>query len=273
MAIVFQTTFSDANCAEWTQADGLGDAAVCQTGDGIQGNGGWTASPGAVEDKITAAANMAAGGGGKGYRHAVGDGLNNVGGGARLSWSAVSEMWVRYYIRFQAGFAWGGGIINMKTIYSNVDASGTFYFGLHDGVVGGHIENDTGFGDPSGNHHSTKTWAQMQGGSTGDGLWHCLEIHTKMNPLAAVADGVIEFWLDGVLLYSNSGCKFATSDGATWSGTLIGENSNDPQNGGTVAFVDFDDIAVSDSGYIGPLSGGGGALLKKIHNEGLFAGA
>src|SRR5437879_7070251 len=70
---LFQTTFSDANCAQWTQANGLGDSNVCQPGDGISGEGAWTASPGAVEDKITSVANMAAGGGGKGFRHAVGE--------------------------------------------------------------------------------------------------------------------------------------------------------------------------------------------------------
>jgi len=98
LPLVFQTTF---NCPEWSQSNGLTDASVCNSGDGISGNGGWTTSGGSL-DQITAAANYSGGGGGRGFRHWVGDGLNNTGGGIRVSWVGVPEIWFRYYIRFQS---------------------------------------------------------------------------------------------------------------------------------------------------------------------------
>ncbi len=276
MADIFSTTFDDTNfptvrapSIHWEQTvDGLSDAAIGQVGDGLSGSGGWTTSNGAG-DQILAAANNPAGGGGKGFRHWVGDGLNNVGGGISLALpSSQTELWIRYYIRFQSGFAWNGSIINMKTIYNT--GSGTFYFGIFFDKVGGHVQNDSDHGQGQGNHLSSVTWAQWQGGSTGDGLFHCLELHVKINPLGAVADGVFEFWLDGAALYSNSSVKFSTTDSNVFNGFKVGENSNDPQNGGVDAYVDFDDIVISNSGYIGPL--GGGAALNVDPETGFALG-
>lgn len=260
MATIFSTTFDDANFPtvratgiHWEQlVDGLSDAAVGQTGDGLSGDGSWTTNLGAG-DSILAAANNPSGGGGKGFRHWVGDGTNNGGGGINLQWTPTSEVWIRYYIRFQTGFTWGpgdnGGYI--KTIYCNSGRPGTFYFGLHHGVVGGHIEVDPIGG--TGNHHSAVTWADWQGGATGDGLWHCLEVHAKMNTSGAASDGVFEFWLDGTQLYSNSTAHFSNSDGAQFSAMHPSNHAN-PQNGGVDVYVDYDDIVISDSGYIGPLN-------------------
>jgi len=90
---------------------------------------------------MTAAANYSRVGGGKGFRHWVGDGLNNGGGGIVVQWPPTSEKWFRYYIRFQSGFAWGRGV-NMKTIYCNRNQPGTFYFGVFNRVIGAHIERD-----------------------------------------------------------------------------------------------------------------------------------
>ena len=246
--LVFQTTF---NCPEWRQSDGLNDNQVCNSGDGIAGNGAWTTSNGS-QDQITTPANYAGGGGGRGFRHWVGDGLNNTGGGIKVSWSGISEMWFRYYIRFQSGFRWGGGVSpNMKTIYCNYAEPGTFYFGLHDGVIGGHVEVDKTGG--TGNHHSSVTWAQWQGGSTGNGNFHVLEVHARMNTTGSSSDGVLEFWLDGAPLYSSSTVHFSNSTGTRFNNCKVGENHNNPQNGGVDVYVDFDDIAVSNVGYVGPL--------------------
>jgi hypothetical protein len=246
--LVFQTTF---NCPEWRQSDGIGEAVVCNSGDGISGSGGWTTSNGS-QDQITAAANYSGGGGGRGFRHWVGDGLNNAGGGIQVSWISVSEIWFRYYIRFQSGFRWGSGVSpNMKTIYCNYAEPGTFYFGLHEGVIGGHVEADPSGGN--GNHHSNVSWAQWQGGSTGDGNFHVLEVHAKMNTTGSSPDGIFEFWLNGNLLYRSSTVHFSNATGTRFNNCKVGENHNNPQNGGVDVYVDFDDIAVSNVGYIGPL--------------------
>jgi hypothetical protein len=241
---VFQTTF---NCPDWNQRLGLSDAAVCSSGDGITGGGGWGTHNGSV-DQITTAANNPAGGGAKGFRHWVGDGLNSNGGGIVVSFGSISEMWFRYYIRFQSGFTWSRSI-NMKTIYCNRGRPGTFYFGLHYGSIGGHVEVDRTGG---GNKLSDLLWSQWQGGWAGDGNFHVLEVHAKMNTTGASSDGILEYWLDGTRIYTNSMVHFANTTGATFSNCLVGSNQNAPQNGAD-AYVDFDDIAVSTTGYIGPI--------------------
>jgi hypothetical protein len=245
-APLFQTTF---NCPDWNQNMGLGDAAVCSAGDGISGNGGWTTSNGSV-DQITAAANNPAGGGGKGFRHWVGDGLNNGGGGIGIQFSPRSELWIRYYIRYQSGFGWGGSIFH-KQIYVTQGAPGTFYFGLHAGSIGGHVEVDQNGG---GIKLSSMSWSAMQGGSTGDGQFHCMEIHVKMNSTGTSSDGVFEMWHQGTQIYSASNVHFSNSTGAAWS-NFFTSNHNAPSNGGVDVYVDYDDIVVSDSGYIGPIGG------------------
>ena len=266
MATVFETTFDDVNFPtvratgiHWEQTvDGLTDAVVGQTGDGISGQANDTTTLGAGE-QILAAANNSEGGGGKGQRHWVGDGTNQTSGGILVQWNGVAEMWLRYYIRFQSGFTWGAGDNGgyIKTIYVNSGQAGTFYFGLNHGVIGGHVEvDDTG---GTGNHHSAVTWADWQGGSTGDGLFHCLEVHAKMNSSGAASDGVFEFWLDGTQIYSLSTVHFSNSDGALFNASTFGSNSSNPQNGGVDVYVDFDDIKISDSGYIGPIAGAAAA--------------
>ena len=245
LPMVFHTTF---DCADWNQSMGLSEAVVCGRGDGIRGNGAWTTRNGAL-DQITAAANYAGGRGGKGFRHWVGDGRNNGGGGIVVTFQPTREMWFRYYIRFQGGFAWADGVINMKTIYCNRGEPGTFYFGLHDGVIGGHVEVDrTGIG----NKLSNVTWAQWQGGALGDGKFHALEVHARMNTTGTSSDGLLEYWLDGRRIHSDSTVHFADSTGATFTNCAVGENHNRPANGAD-AYVDFDDVAVSRTGYVGPV--------------------
>jgi hypothetical protein len=224
---------------------------VCSSGDGITGNGSWTSSSGRV-DQITAAANNPVGAGGKGFRHWVGDGLNNGGGGIVVSWPGVPEIWFRYYIRFQSGFRWGSPIF-MKTIYCNRNSPNTFYFGLHGGVVGGHLQFDQANG---GIVASNVSWSQMQGGSVGDGNFHVLEVHAKMNTTGSSSDGIFEFWLDGTRIYSNTAAHFSNTTGALFTDCAVGENHNNPQNGADT-YVDFDDIAVSSTGYIGPVGPSG----------------
>ena len=245
--LVFQSTF---NIPEWAETPTRGDtdAQLAPDGDGISGNGGWITLNGSV-DQVTVAANNPAGGGGRGFRHWVGDGLNNAGGGIVVSFTPVSEMWFRYYIRFQAGFAWDPSTIFMKTIYCNRGLPGTFYFGLHEGVVGGHIE-----AMPLVNHQSSVTWAQWQGGQGGDGNFHVLEVHAKMNTTGTSSDGVFEFWLDDRPIYSNSNIHFGNATGGQFANCAVGENHNSPQNGAD-AYVDFDDIAISATGRIGPIGG------------------
>jgi hypothetical protein len=179
---------------------------------------------------------------GKGFRHAVGDGLNNNSGGLRIEFPGQPEIFIRYYIRFPLGFSWDSQI-NMKTIYVNQGSPGTFYFGLHQNRIGG-VRGGTVI------HHSPLSWSDWMGGSTGDGNWHRLEVHAKMESASGAGDGVFEFKLNGNLIYSNLATGFGNSAGALFDHLVVGSNADSPLNGGVV-FVDFDDFAISDSDWIG----------------------
>ena len=242
VSLSFQTTF---NIPEWNQSLGISDAQLAPAGDGIRGEGNWTTTNGSM-DQVTLAANYPGGGGGRGYRHWVGDGPSNNGGGIEIFWPATSEYWLRYYVRFQIVSGWQQSVF-MKMLY--ILPPGTFYFGFHDSVVGGHVESDSvdhGFG--LGNHKSTVSWSVVD-----DTNWHCMEVHAKMNPVGGVGNGVFEFWLDGAKIYSNSSVNFTNSNGQQFSGARVGENAHSPANGGVDFYVDFDDFAISNSGYIGPI--------------------
>jgi hypothetical protein len=266
---VFQTTF---NIPEWIQTPGLSDSdgQLAPAGDGITGNGGWTTSNGS-RDQITAAANNPAGGGGRGFRHWVGNGLNNAGGGIVINFTPSTQVWIRYYIRHKAGFAWAPGGQNMKTIYCNRNIPGTFYFGYFFGAIGGHVEQDSGTGNHIADFLNSSppeliqqmTWANWQGGSTGDGNFHVLEVRAKMNTTGASSNGVFEFWVDDTKIYSNSNVHFANTTGARFTNCAVGENHNAPQNGAD-AYVDFDDIAISTTGYIGPIGATGTPVPQNL---------
>ena len=243
--IIFSTTFDDANFPDrrpgehWRQSDGLSDSAVGQPNDGIAGYGAWVA----VEpDRIVTDANNPSGGGGKGFRHFHGDGVNVNSGGIRISWPPRPEVWLRYYIRFQLGFMWSSQI-NMKTIYFNQNSPGAFYFGLHQNSVGG-VRGGTVI------HHSNIHWEDWMGGPTADGNWHKLEVHAKMESSFGSMDGVFEFKLNDSLIYSNLATSFGNNAGDMFDHSLIGSNANAPANG-QIMFVDYDDIALSDSGWVG----------------------
>ena len=177
--LVFQTTF---NCPDWNQTMGGADGNVCSNGDGIAGAGDWKTSNN-TSDLITAAANNPSGGGGKGFRHWRGNGDNNNGGGLAITLPAnVTEMWVRLYIRFQAGFSWSGGNpLYTKDNYWGSCGSGCVIFGIQGNHSWG-VNYNGGV-----NHPSSLTWAASQGGNTGDGLWHAYEYHLKQNGSSAIS--------------------------------------------------------------------------------------
>lgn len=196
-------------------------------------------------DEVKAAANNTAGEGGKGFRHVRCDGFDLNGGGLKVDplppSGGYTEFWARVYMRWASGFAWSGGAPGFSKDlhwFGNAGAEGNF--GWHSGGVV-NIEQES----PGRQYSSTKTWASLNGGSTGDGLFHCYEWHYKRGN---GSNGVAEIWVDDtqVANYTN-GTQNAT---ATWNWMVIGSNQNSPLNGAT-SYTDFDDIAVSIVGRIG----------------------
>lgn len=230
------------DCADW-----LSYSATLSC-DGLSKGGNWTCSGGEYE-QIISDANMAAGEGGKGQRHWEGDGNNNNSGGTYLVFnSAQSEIWIRWYMRYQSGFAWSS-LVYDKLLYLHTANSYHIpeWVGLDGFSLGSQAKSSGGT-----THYCTCSncgWTTIMGGATSDGLWHCYEIHLKMDTDGT--DGVGEMWIDENLIISKTDVDFGTSAG--WINFLIGSNQLDPNNGGC-EYVDFDDMAVSATGYIGPLS-------------------
>lgn len=229
----WSTTF---DCPEWYK---YSDSLSC---DGLEKFGAWHCN--GNYEEITVDANFPAGGGGKGQRHWKGDGGNKNSGGTALKFNSIqTELWIRWYMRYEAGFKWNIlGYDKMLYIHSNgkhVDVIPEWY---------GRNGFDIGAQGAGGRYPCFNCgWESTMGGPLSDGKWHCFEIHIRMDTNGS--DGVSEAWIDGKNILSNKNVDFGTVDG--WSWFLIGSNQAKPDNGRCMA-VDFDDIAVSNTGYIGP---------------------
>ncbi len=247
-AILFQTTFDDTNFptirapgVHWDQLlDPHTDAAIGQVGDGIGAHGNWLTAN-LSGDQILAAANHPGGGGGKGFRHWRGDGDNNTGGGLTITLPApVTEMWVRVYMRFSLGFAWSGGApLYTKDNYWGGCGSGCVIFGVQGNHSWG-VNFDGGT-----NYPSSLTWAASQGGNTGDGQWHVYEYHLKQNGTA----GTIEVWVDGVRYLNITNADLGSTP---WQSFALGENQATVTGCTPDCYTDYDDIAISTTGYVQP---------------------
>lgn len=155
-------------------------------------------------------------------------------------------------MRYQAGFAWST-LGYEKIIYINPRSSADGF------VVPGFYPNDTlnVWGGSTYNNQSLtgKGWYTVNG-TTGDGLWHSYEIHIDRNTCGGTADGVIDWWIDGVLVHNQTNAQFSCSNGpANMREIVFGENQSSPSNGGP-RYLDYDDITISNTGYIGPINNG-----------------
>jgi hypothetical protein len=241
-SLVWQTTF---NCGDWNQSMGIGESQVCNSGDGISGHGTW-ATPGHPNgDEITLAANYSGGAGGRGFRHWRADGFDVNGGGIKIGMpSGLTDLWVRFYMRYQAGFAWNpsGSPGFTKDIYALGNPGPDWTFGFH-GSGGMWGWTNSGSADTG-----SIGWTSIMGGATSDGRWHCYEYHVKLG--TTTSNGIKEYWVDGNLGLRTTSANTGTS--GNWRELVFGSNQNAPANGGDM-YTDYDDIAMSASGRIGCL--------------------
>jgi hypothetical protein len=275
--IAWQTTFDASKCAERWQCDGTDpagcgapsyslrkpwdNAALCG-GDGAITAHGMFFSPGHRRGgEIRAYANMTNGGGGYGYRHWVGDGFDRQSGGVKIDLTqiglaAYTEIWARGYFRYSAGFVWtpGPGPGFTKEIYGLNGTANPYVVGFKYGNqvqfwVNGGCRTDACNGTSHG-------WTDTMGGAVGDGLWHCLEWHIKQG--TTTRNGVREVKIDGKMVLQDRASNTGTT--GTWNGFVIGSNQNDPFNdraddglinGSQEGYRDYDDFAVSYTGWIG----------------------
>ena len=163
-------------------------------------------------------------------------------GGMKIEFTpAQKELWVRWYMRYQAGFKWNP-LVADKWLY--------FHPGEPHAVVPEWYSDEVNVWSlAQGNHRSLTNngWSQVMGGSVSDGKWHFYEVHLKMDTNGA--DGVAEVWIDGTKKLTATDVDYGTQAG--WSYFVIGHNKGVVSNGVPMA-IDFDDFVVSSIGPIGP---------------------
>ena len=258
LAVVNLPWSSTYNCNEWKTSDGQNPNC-----DSLWEGGGWTCDNGDgtyKEEQITATANYSGGGGGKGQRHWLGDGVNNTSGGMSASFlSSQTEIWVRWYMRYEQGFEWNPYLMNQKILYFDPVSFPRLiveYYG-QDKVQIYSYASSQGYPSAEGNGWNTMMangGTDARGNKTSDGQWHLWEFHVKIDTNGT--DGILELWIDNNMVINATNANLAAAPLTT---LLIGSNGFTPGNGRCM-FVDYDDITISNTGPIGgntpPPSGG-----------------
>lgn len=232
------------NCGEWTQLLGLDIGLVnC---DGLKGMLASLTAAGSAE-QITSAANYSGGGGGRGQRHWIGQARDSDNsGGLRIDLNTPqTELWIRWYMRYETGFLGHG--MNSKWLYINPGELHAVYMGYYN--------NDQTYFHPNGYPGNVVSavgtgWDTVQGGATSDGRWHLYEVHLKLDTNGA--DGVAEMWIDEAQIISQKDIDFRNPTG--WTYVVIGSNQKVTGNPRDM-YIDYDDVEISNTGYIGPING------------------
>lgn len=228
VTLPFSTTY---DCAEWSAADGWNTNC-----DGLLRS--LDATFGGYYEQITSAANYPGGGGGRGQRHWVGASAETT-GGIKLEFSGQTHIWISWMMRYSSGFS--SNFVDFKALYLYTSAG-----------------TGNGYSQPEG------TWYRMFGGGspvaaqqctncyfgytlyptgTSDGSWHHHEMEID------IPNGVGRMWIDGQKIIEYSGISWGnlTNVGMIRIGSNIKSVSN-----GSIAYVDYDDFAVSTTGWIDP---------------------
>jgi len=227
------------NCSDWNR---FSDNLSC---NGISKMGSWTVSPEGYHEQITAAANHPGGGGGKGQRHWVGNGTNNNSGSIKIDFNQPqSKFWMRWYQRWEAGFTsnWD----TFKNVWFEGDGGSRNVFHTGRPGIGGidlyPPDENTGV---SGVGYGSSFYKS----GVSDGSWQAFEVHVD------IPNNTFKAWINGVLVADNRNVNFGSTSAIVY--IILPENCKNVSNSRSM-YIDFDDVAISNTGYIGPIAGGGG---------------
>ena len=251
VTLPWSTTF---DCPDWTSYSQTLDC------DDLDKGGGWTCdscTPSKYEE-IISEANYSGGEGGKGVRHYLGSvGADNSGSVVIYFPSGVTEFWMRFYVRFESGWVWTGLQI-YKLLYFYWQGGGNPCMGMP--VWGDRIWLSQSV-DPIVD--VVCGWYDMYPTGTSDGSWHLYEVHLKAST-GSNYDGVFQTWINGVLKVDEDALQYSDV-GTGMDHIMIGSNGNVWSAEGCHA-IDYDDIAISTTGYIGPLGGSGSTSISSPAN-------
>jgi hypothetical protein len=230
------------NCSEQTQS-----GFSC---DGLAPAGGWTCSDNTSRpDTITSAAGYPIDSS-RGFRHMIGDGQNNNGGGiiAYLP-TAQKELWIRAYLRYESGMSWSGTLpYYQKMFYTHTAVGGT------DAIIGFQPSGSGKSGVyAQGGTGSLTTgslgWMTVYPSGIADGSWFVYEAHIKMDTISGGAsqnNGIARTWVNGVLSSSQTNVNFSGGNASAangWTSILIGSNQYQPK-GGRCFGMDYDNLVI-----------------------------
>ncbi|MFZ5468698.1 MAG: MYXO-CTERM sorting domain-containing protein [Myxococcota bacterium] len=219
--------------------------------DGLSWYGAWTTQAGANE-QVTSAANYPDGGGGRGQRHWIGNGLNQNSGSILYDFPATNEVYVRWYVRWQPGLATTSGSSGQKVLYfagNGCGNGGGCYFDIQGAalrtVVAGRPYTTTTYG-----------WNALNGGvNSSTGAWSCFEIHVKSETAPDAGNGVAQWWIDGTLRHDHRTVSFGNS-ATGFNFFILPENANVVTVSGQDMYNDIDDVIVQTTGPIGCIVAG-----------------
>lgn len=174
------------------------------------------------------------------------------------------ELWIRWYMRFQSGI----DIANtyyMKTMYIRAQNGGQsqcvpdFGPGADSFTLvaqGGGGSNYAGQDDANCSGCGLRTMSSGTGIT--DGTWHSLELHIKMDTNGGsgrAANGIAQFWLDGILKIDNSSINWSNGDAISQEGWIWFDFPNNISTGsgeqlltgGQEMYIDWDDVSVANT--------------------------
>lgn len=178
--------------------------------------------------------------------------------------SPQKEVWFRWYQRYESGYSWADQAYNkLLYIHAGASSTGTYIGGFSIGG-GSEIHNQAVLWIMDSayryvNSSSTYNWNHVFGSNDGtsDGRWVYIELHMLMD--TDTTDGEGHIYIDGVLAGSDTSVNWSSGNATLQNGFVhlaFDANQNSPD--GTY-YVDYDDLAVSTTGYIGPIVANGSA--------------
>jgi len=256
----WSTTFDEVGCATSDFRANLQD--VC---GGIYATSSGTCPSLSVLSTVETAANYALGGGGNGFRkhyseYAVYGTTGSSSFGVEFALAdTITEFWVRWYDREYTSYN-GNTNEGHKVLYWHskdpIGSQESQYSYIEREKVGYYEQGASPLG---AQHYGTtgRGWRYYYGGGTdvGDGSWHLIEHHLKMDTNGT--DGVVEIKIDGELLLSHTNVDMDSSGTRSFGGFSVVTNSSQAIDVDCAGKLDVDDIAVSTAGWIGAVTQAG----------------
>jgi hypothetical protein len=172
--------------------------------------------------------------------------------------SPQKELWIRWYMRYPSGYKYNPQSWD-KLLYIRDAAPINLVVDL---AWGTQIRFNSGSHVYTASHGWDAIMVNgslVDGHRTGDGLWHYFEVHIEMDTTNTPDyDGVGHIWVDGVLRLNVTNANFSLNNATArngWTSIQVKSNQAFPQNDFLGSYVDIDDVAISNTGYIGPISG------------------